>query len=234
MKAWVCQSGHGRWVARLQPRVASDRGCIPRGTLTHRHWFCLVIWRRVIGRVRNGGDEVGRRKFLAKLRSIRLKAQESWLDHWEHGKEVNRALWERALDTTAIAGIQGPAKEATFHWKMQDGGDGAVEGDLYSDASGLDGHGGVGRLGWAFAVVKPGSAEVVAAAYGIPPRWVDSVPKAEAWGLLMAVRNSMFVGTTATLDCMSVVQVLRGGEEEGYAPREGGRKTVEHGIPVFR
>ena len=119
-------SGHERRVARLQPRVASDTGCISRGTLTRCHWFCPVIWRRVIERVRNGGDEVEGRKFLAKLRSIRLKAQESWLDHWEHGKEVNRALWERALDTTAIAGIQGPAKEATF--LLEDAGRGGRRG----------------------------------------------------------------------------------------------------------
>ena len=93
-----------------------------------------------------------------------------------------------------------------------------VEGDIYSDASGLDGRWGLGRMGWAFAIVRPNAAEVVAAASGVPPWWVDSVPKAEAWALLMSLRNSEFIGPTATLDCLSVLQTIKGGLEEGHTP----------------
>ena len=226
-------TGHERTVARLQPRVATDRGPIPRGTFAHRHWFCPVIWQRVIQRIRNSCDEEEGSKFFVKLRSVRAEAQQEWVEHWEHGKSINRAVWERAVDVTATAGVQEPAKEATFHWKVRAEDISVADGELYSDASGLDGQGGLGRLGWAFAVVRPGTAEVTAAAHGVPPRWVDSVPKAEAWGLLMAVRNSFFVGRTATLDCLSVVQVLRGGRKRATHHGKVGAKLWNMIFPYF-
>ena len=132
-------TGHEKRVARWQPRVATDRGCIPRGTLIHRHWFCPVVWRRVIARVLNEeGDEVGKR-VLMKMRWVREKAQKAWLDHWEHGSEINHMLWERALDKAAVDGAPKPSREATFWWKTRGVSGGVVEGDIYSDASGLDG-----------------------------------------------------------------------------------------------
>ena len=104
-----------------------------------------------------------------KLYSVRLKAQEAWLNHWEHGSGVNHMLWERALDRAAVNGVPKPSRDATFWWKTREVSGGGVEGDIYSDASGLDGRWGVGRLGRAFAVVRLATAEAVAAASGVPP-----------------------------------------------------------------
>ena len=216
-------SVHEERVARVQPRVAWGKGCIPRGTLIHRHWFCPVVWRRIVARIHAELEGEESQKVVAMLRKIRLEAQLTWMNHWEYGKEVDRALWEKALDQSAVAGVPQPLLESTFHWVSQEG-SGGIEGDLYTDASRLDGNSRVGRIGWAFAVVRPGTAEILAAAKGVPPRWINSVPKAEAWALLMAVRVTEFLGATATLDCLSVLQILRAGRRRAtHHGKEGAR-----------
>ena len=145
---------------------------------------------------------------------------------------MNRALWEKAMDMSAVAGVPPPSQEASFHWKHRAEGVDGIVGDIYSDASRLDGNR-VGRAGWAFAVVQPGTAEVVAAASGVPPRWVESVPKSEAWALMMAVRVAEFIGSTATIDCLSVLQTLRGGVKRATHHGKEGARLWNMVFPYF-
>ena len=49
----------------------------------------------------------------------------------------------------------------------------------------------------------------------------------------MAVRNSMFVNATATLDCMSVVQVIRGGRKRATHHGKVGARLWNLIFPYF-
>ena len=202
-------------VARWQPKAYSEVGCIPCGTLVHRHWFCPEVWRRTLAGLKDRGAPAMEKK----LRKLREQAQALWLRHWKHGDAIDRPLWERAMTNSATADIQGPNEEGTFNWVKRGGGrEGDEEGDIYSDASMLDGPGELGRVGWGFVVVGPGTDCIVAAANGVPPRWIDSVPKGEAWALLMAARACDFISNVVTLDCLSVLQTLRAGKRKATSP----------------
>ena len=98
------------------------------------------------------------------------------------------------------------------------------DGDVFSDASLLDGAVGLGRTGWAFTVLERGTSNLVGSAYGVPPRWINTVPKTEAWAVLMAARALEFISNQVTLDCMSVLNVLRGGRI----------KATQHNNPLAR
>ena len=67
----------------------------------------------------------------------------------------------------------------------------------------------LGRVGWGFVVVEPATDRIVVFANWVPPRWINSVPKGEAWALLMAARAYEFISTVVTLDCLFVLQTLR-------------------------
>ncbi len=96
-----------------------------------------------------------------------------------------------------------------------------MHGRVYSDASMIDGPSLLlGRFGWAFVIVgtRNGQEEVLAAAYGIPPKWVRSLPAAEAWAILMA---STVAAPTApyTTDSLECVKSLARGAAWATAPR---------------
>ena len=57
-------------------------------------------------------------------------------------------------------------------------------------------------LGWAFAVLSP-EGVFIAAAYGTPPKWVDTIQGAELWAVQMALMHVAFPDRVLT-DCDSV------------------------------
>jgi hypothetical protein len=57
-------------------------------------------------------------------------------------------------------------------------------------------------LGWAFAVISS-DGDLVAAAHGVPPRWVDTIQGAELWAVQMALQHVLFPERLVT-DCDSV------------------------------
>ena len=57
-------------------------------------------------------------------------------------------------------------------------------------------------LGWAFALVDD-HGDLLAAAYGVPPRWVDTIQGAELWAVQMAMLHGLFPRRLWT-DCDTV------------------------------
>ena len=158
-------SAHEEEVAAWQPRAVSERGNIPRGTLVHMHWFCPVTWNRVIGKLR----ELKADDTIKRMIAVRAHAQGVWLRHWKEGGEVDRALWERGLAENSRHDVEPPLMEGTFHWKVRASREMMDDGDVFSDASLLDGAVGLGRTGWAFTVLERGTSNLVGSAYGVPP-----------------------------------------------------------------
>jgi hypothetical protein len=75
---------------------------------------------------------------------------------------------------------------------------------IFTDGSLLDGSlpKGCQSLGWAFVVIDA-DGELVAAAYGVPPEWVDTIQGAELWAVRVALLCAAFPSRLFT-DCMSV------------------------------
>ena len=87
---------------------------------------------------------------------------------------------------------------------------------VYTDGSRLDGPSSLlARLGWAF-VVLDNQGMVVAAAAGVPPPWIDSIPGAEAWAILQAITRC---GATVRIvsDCKPCVDFIKAGERVATA-----------------
>ncbi len=140
-------------------------------------------------------------------------------------EEIKRAWQEVGCATACSRGLIRryipPASEAlgegTFAWVLRPE-DGYIEGTVYSDASMLDSTvDGCQRLGWAFVACDDGG-NVVAAAHGVPPRWVTSVTGAEGWALLMAARIAI-PGTEFLTDSATTVHALRKGSRWATAAR---------------
>jgi len=71
--------------------------------------------------------------------------------------------------------VQPPAVDATFAWLVAPA-NGFFRGRVYSDGSRLDGPTPLlARNGWAFVVLNEAD-EIIAAASGIPPDWVEDIP----------------------------------------------------------
>ena len=101
-----------------------------------------------------------------------------------------------------------PSREAsafdTFHWHVRPD-EPPINATIFTDGSLLDGTLGVpaaAALGWSF-VALDGNDHVLAAAYGVPPRWVDTIHGAELWAVQMALQTGVFVEAVVT-DCKSV------------------------------
>ncbi len=64
---------------------------------------------------------------------------------------------------------------------------------VFTDGSLLDGRmqKGVQSLGWAFVIITR-SGDLVAAAFGVPPKWVDTIQCAELWAVQMALSHVAF------------------------------------------
>ena len=84
------------------------------------------------------------------------------------------------LAAADMAGHQ-PNEEASFEWSMRPD-DGVIPADatIYTDGSMVDGPTkALGRVGFGFAAYD-NEGTLIAKAFGTPPRWIDSVPGAEA------------------------------------------------------
>ena len=74
---------------------------------------------------------------------------------------------------------------------------------LFTDGSLMDaGFEGFQALGWAFVAIDA-EGTVLAAAYGVPPRWVDSIQGAELWAVHMALQTFALPSKLYT-DCQAV------------------------------
>ena len=110
-----------------------------------------------------------------------------------------------------------PSVEATLEWELrQPGGVIAATDTVYTDGFMIDGPSKVtGRVGYGFIAYSEDGV-ITAKAFGVPPRWIDSVPGAEAWALAEALRCSM-PGVTIWSDCLSVVKRLKAGRAAATA-----------------
>jgi hypothetical protein len=59
--------------------------------------------------------------------------------------------------------------------------------------------------------------EVVAAAHGVPPPWIDDIGGSEAWGLLQAASVAMPGACRFKSDCLSAVQAVHNGAQKATA-----------------
>ena len=90
---------------------------------------------------------------------------------------------------------------------------------LYTDGSLIDARLGLGleALGWAFAAFDAGG-NVVAAAYGVPPRDADTIQGAELWAFTQALTFVPFP-VVIYVDCKTVVDGIRSGQQWIYSSK---------------
>ena len=98
--------------------------------------------------------------------------------------------WEKALAPRPPLPRRKRSKVETFNWHIKPVHFPPV-GRVYSDGSLRDAtfHE-LGRSGWAFVIID-GDGNVIAAAYGAPPPWVEGIEGAEAWGLLQGLLHTI-------------------------------------------
>ena len=95
---------------------------------------------------------------------------------------------------------------ASFCWKS----DMPTGAKIFTDGSLIDGAwAGYQSLGWAFVAINE-HGEVLAAAYGVPPKWVDSIQGAELWAVHMALQ-SIGMPSAVYTDCQTVQKGVRQG-----------------------
>ena len=77
---------------------------------------------------------------------------------------------------------------------------------MFTDGSHIDGRlpRACQSLGWAFTVLDA-SLNLVCTAFGVPPKWIDSIQGAELWAVNMALQHVQFPPKLYT-DCNSVRQ----------------------------
>jgi hypothetical protein len=103
----------------------------------------------------------------------------------ERGLNVGSLAFDRALFPSMANAVPPPAGQASFSWIATPDG-GTCAGTVYSDGSRLDGPTDLlARNGWAFVVVG-NEGNIIAAAHGVTPPWIDDIPGAEAWAVLQA------------------------------------------------
>ena len=114
----------------------------------------------------------------------------------------------RAMCAAPQAPMRGDELFGTFVWHIRTG-DLPSGGRVFTDGPLLDGTFGSQclALGWAFVVIGDDD-EVAAAAFGVPPRWVDTIQGAELWAVQMALTEVVFPQAIYT-DCRTVQQGLQ-------------------------
>ena len=66
-----------------------------------------------------------------------------------------------------------------------------LEGTAYTDGSFLDGPVvELGRCGWSFVVLND-QGQATAAAYGVPPPWIEDIGGSEAWAVLQVALRAI-------------------------------------------
>jgi hypothetical protein len=83
-------------------------------------------------------------------------------------------------------------------------------GTIFTDGSLIDGGwAGCQSPGWAFVAINE-HGEVLAAAYGVLPQWIDTIQGAELWAVHMALQSIGMPSAVCT-DCQTVQKGVRQG-----------------------
>ena len=162
-----------------------------------------------LGRV--DGDQVGtllHRWVCPALAAFRERHLPRWIEDYlrQNGHSVNGAIVlavTRGLFPAPACPVRDSSCFDTFEWHVEcvDIPAGCV---VFTDGSLIDGllPNGWQSLGWAFAVVDCDGV-LVAAAFGVPPRWLSTIQGAELWAVCMALQHVAFPEKLLT-DCDSV------------------------------
>ena len=126
--------------------------------------------------------------------------------------------WERGLMVRPPLPKRKQSKVETFNWHVRPP-QLPVHGNVYPDGSFLDGITvETGRGGWAFSVLND-EGVVVAAAYGVPPPWVQGIEGAEAWALFQSLLVTLPSLSKYWPDCLPVYLAVRKGPEVALDPK---------------
>ena len=126
--------------------------------------------------------------------------------------------WERGLMVRPPLPKRKQSKVETFNWHVKPP-QLPVHGNVYPDGSFLDGITvETGRGGWAFAVLNDDGV-VIAAAYGVPPPWVQGIEGAEAWALFQSLLITLPSLSKYWPDCLPVYLAVKKGPELALDPR---------------
>ena len=128
------------------------------------------------------------------------------------------ARWERALFPVPelTSARNGPFE--TFVWDVEPEG-GAVQATFYPDGSRCGGADPLlASYGWAF-VARDDQGRTLAAAHGVPPKWVRSVAATETWALAMAALSSIAHSCFRT-DCLGVATICARGRKFATAGKQ--------------
>ena len=102
---------------------------------------------------------------------------------------------------------------------------------VYTDGSSIDAKLGLGleALGWAFAAFDA-EGTLIAAAFGVPPKDVNTIQGAELWALKQALT---FVPSPGAIyvDCKTVVDGIRRGHRWIYSSK---RRYHQHWVSIFQ
>lgn len=119
--------------------------------------------------------------------------------------------FERGLFPSLSPTVPAPKAHPTFIWDVYPP-DGCHKGKIYTDGSLLDGADPrTERNGWAF-VVKNETGGALAAAYRVPPDWVEDIPGSEAWAVKEAATGAL-PGCELRVDCQPCVDAFHAGME---------------------
>ena len=110
------------------------------------------------------------------------------------------------------------SKVETFNWHVKPVSV-PVTGSVYPDGSFLDGISvELGRGGWAFVVIDADGG-VVAAAYGVPPPWIQGIEGAEAWALFQSLLVTIPPLCRYWPDCLPVHLAIQKGPQVAEDPK---------------
>ncbi len=120
---------------------------------------------------------------------------------------LDRLLFTRAIMPSLVPMITQPADDATFVWIQRPSRTDMPDGVTYMDGSLLYGNhslqGLASRTGWAAATYHHVTGELLAAAHGKPPAWLEGIHGAELWSLLQSFELAGLQNQLRT-DCMAV------------------------------
>ncbi len=193
-----CEHDHGE----DEDDVGAEAVSIPSGTEFHRVYEC----RPNLQIVRAHLIAAGAHDVLEGLLEVRRQAQAAAAAAADDATAIPALVaWTRALLPSPLPQVPARPAEGTWHWHVQPT-QFPVDGKVYSDASLLDGPDPViERFGWAFIIASRDPPHgILAAAFGIPPDWIDNMNGAEAWAIFMAtsVADPFASYTTDSLECV--------------------------------
>jgi hypothetical protein len=178
----------------------------------HPQWAGHAVHRCYTCRVTQAYREEHAPKWL--LCKVASLLDEQWLI-----PSAQVALYTRALAPHPRPRLKSRPVQEKFEWVMRPP-DGMVRGEVFVDGSRLyaehDLFGMCARIGYAFAIYDD-AQNLVAAARGVPPSWVQGIHGAELFGLLESSLAAM-PGSNFLSDCRSVVKGCGNSEAWATAP----------------